>query len=402
MDPVQVIKEYFSAFSSGNVQNILRLLDEKVVWNVAGATNVSTVGLLQGKEQVKKWLENFPKNFQPIDFEIDNFFAKGTDVLVTGRFRHKIITTHRVAGSDLVIYFSVINGLITKYQIFEDSAILSQAFNKELTWGTSKQRINGNVYAYQDTQLGNGSPILFAHGLFVTNSIFTPQIESLSKTHRCINLDLLGHGESDTPNHSWTLEDVADDLALFITENHIPPVTYVGLSQGGMIGIRFAAKYPELVNKLILIGTSARAEFPERIHDWQTMKKNILNGDHLTVAELFTELQAKILPDAWLANNPEKAMKERQVMLSNNRKGLALSIDAAVINRTDVRTLLPTIQAQTMVICGKLDNATPIDVAEEIVDGIPEASLEIIPDVGHHAPLEAPEVINNLIRNFIQ
>ena len=401
MEPVQIVKKYFAAFRSGEIQDVLNLLDDNVVWNVAGVPNVSTVGLLEGKERVRDWMESFPRNFQPLDFEIDTFFANGAEVLVTGRFRHRGISTGRVAGSDLVIRFVVNDGLICKYQIFEDSAILSQAFDGESAWGASKQRINGNIYAFEDTHDGDGAPILFTHGLFVNRSIFSPQVQALSNTHRCISFDMLGHGESGTPDETWMLEDVADDLALFIRENHLAPVNYVGLSQGGMVGIRLAAKYPELVKRLILVGASARPEYPERIEQWHSVRQSVLEDSRTKLDKLFATLQGRILPQEWIVENPVAAEEERQVMLSNDRRGMALSIDAAVLNRTDVRALLPAIKARTLVICGEMDVATPVELAREIADGIPDASLEILSGVGHHAPLEVPELLSELTESFI-
>lgn len=400
MKPLQIVKKYFAAFSDGKIQEVLRLLDDNVVWNIAGVPNVSTVGLLEGKERVREWMENFPQNFKPLDFKIEEYFTSGNEVLVTGRFRHRVISTGRVAGSDLVIRFVVNNGLICKYQIFEDSAILSQAFDNKYVWGTNKQRINGNIYAFEDT--GNGTPVIFTHGLFVNRSIFSHQVNHLSDKHRCISFDMLGHGESDTPEQKWMLEDVADDLALFIKENHLAPVNYVGLSQGAMVGIRLAAKYPELINKLVLMGVSARPEYPERMKQWESIRQTVLKESREQLDELFAMLQQRILPQQWIAKHPTEAKKEREVMLSNDRRGMALSIDAAVLDRTDVRSLLPAIKAKALIICGELDTATPADLAKEIADKIPNASLKIVPSVGHHAPLESPDLLSNLIENFIK
>jgi len=366
---------------------------------VAGIPNVPTVGLLRGKERVRLWLESFSKQFLPLDFFIDRYFADESDVLVTGRFRHRVLPTDRVAGSDLVIRFTVKDDLICRYQIFEDSAILSQAFDIDFPWRSYKQRINGRLYAYDDTH--DGAPLIFTHGLFVNRSFFSDQVKSLSANHRCINIDLPGHGESETPDGSWALEDVADDLALFIEENHLAPVNFVGHSQGGMIGIRVAAKYPELVNKLVLIGTSARPEFPERIEHWNSIRKSVLEEDNVILHEVLKGVQQNILPGDWIDKNPEKAAKERNMMVSNSRRGMVLSIDSAVLNRTDTTALLPTIKAETLVICGEQDQATPLSLSKEIAKGITNSCLEMLPGVGHHAPIEVPREITELIKKFI-
>ncbi len=401
MTPLQTVQAYFAAFNEGKIQETLDLLDDNVIWNIMGDPNVTTVGFLQGKDRVLRWMKSFPLNFAPLDFEIEDYFTTGSEVIVTGRFRHKIISTGRVAGSDMMIRFVVNDGLICKYQIFEDSAVLSQAFNKTHQWGATKQRINGNIYAYEDSQIGSGEPLLFTHGLFLNKGCFSDQVKALSENHRCINIDLLGHGESGTPDEKWMLEDVADDLALLIKENHLAPINYVGLSQGGMIGIRLAAKYPDLVKKLILIGTSARADLPEHKQNWLTLKQNILEDSSAKLHNKFITVQQKIFPQKWITENPNKASEERQMMLSNDRRGMALSIDAALLNRLDVRELLPQIKAETLVLCGEEDPAIPVEQAKEIAENIPNGELIILPGIGHHAPMEAPEVITKNIRDFL-
>jgi 3-oxoadipate enol-lactonase len=399
MQPVEIVRRYFEVFSAGNIDAVLDLLDEKVVWNVAGVPNVPTVGLLRGKEKVRLWMENFPTKFQPLDFTIDRYFVNESDVLVTGRFRHRVLVTDRVVGSDLIIRFTVKDDLICRYQILEDSAILSQAFDIDFPWRSYKQRINGRLYAYDDTQ--EGFPLIFAHGLFVNRSFFSDQVNFLSNNHRCINIDLPGHGESDTPDRAWSLEDVADDMALFIEENHLPPVNFVGHSQGGMIAIRLAAKYPELINKLVLIGASARPEPPERIAFWNTIKKSIFEGDSAVLDGVFKGVQQHAFPAGFVESNPNIASDERKMMSSNSRRGMVLSIDTAVLNRTDTIGLLSAIKAKTLVICGDQDQATPVSLSKEIVEGITDSCLEILPGVGHHAPLEVPTEITKRIEKFI-
>ncbi len=399
MKPPEIIHQYFESLKIGNIDAVLDFLDDDVVWNVAGVPNVPTVGLLRGKEYVRAWLERFPKSFQPMELVLDQYFTSESEIMVKGRFRHKILKTGRVAGSDIIIHFSFKDGLISRYQIFEDSAILSQGFDMDFPWSGYKQRINEKIYAYDDTH--KGKPLIFTHGLFVNRFVFADQTNALSANHRCINMDMPAHGESSIPSGSWTLEDIADDLALFIEENHLGSVNYVGHSQGGMVGIRLAAKYPELINKLILIGASARSEYPERIANWKIIQKNIRNKDN-DLDQIFKEIQSKIIPKNWLDQNQDKALEEREMMVANDREAMVDAINTAVINRTDVTHLLPKIQAKTLVICGKQDQATPQALSEEIAAAIPTAQLEILQDIGHHAPIEDPKAITKLIADFVK
>jgi 3-oxoadipate enol-lactonase len=397
--PTRLVEAYFAAFGSGDLDGALALLTEDVIWHVDGAVSVSTVGLLQGRERVRRWLERFPQNFKPLVFAIDRLFESGDEVMAVGRFRHRVLATSRTAGSDLAIRFTVRDGQIARYQILEDSLLLARAFDPDDRWDTHQVKVNGATYSY--THRGEGPVVVFAHGLFVDHTIFDAQVADLESTHRCISLDMPGHGRSGYHEAGWTLDDIADDLALLIEEQSLGPVAFVGQSQGGMVGIRLAARRPELVSKLVLIGTSARPEDPARLGDWHALRNTILTGSEAEREAAFTGVQKHVNSSAWLDDQAPLATKERAIMLSHDRAGVTLALDAAVIEREDTQALLANITAPTLVICGAADRATPVALSREIASAIPSAQIEILPGVGHHPPLEAPHEVAASLRQFL-
>ena len=108
------------------------------------------------------------------------------------------------------------------------------------------------MYAYTD--VGTGPTIIFAHGLFLDRSSFDQQVAVLSQNYRCIVLDMPGHGESGVFPPQWTLDDMANDIALLVQVLALGKVILVGQSLGGMMGIRLAALHPDVVSYLILVG----------------------------------------------------------------------------------------------------------------------------------------------------
>lgn len=103
--PTEIVKAYFTAFLGGDLEATLAMLSEDVTWTVQGAPNVPTVGTLQGKQHVKNWMLNFPKQFKPLVFELDHYFESDDEVIVTGRFKHLVLATKREVGSELAIHF---------------------------------------------------------------------------------------------------------------------------------------------------------------------------------------------------------------------------------------------------------------------------------------------------------
>ena len=395
----EVVQRYISAFGAGDVDSALQLLTDDVVWHVDGVTQVSTVGILKGRESVRQWLRSFPENFQPRVFRLDNWWVSDDSVMVKGYFRHRVVSTGRTVGSDFVLHFQIREGLIARYQIFEDSALLARAFDSTCDDEKYRVRLNHTEYAYTDR--GEGPVLMFAHGLFVDGDIFTEQMAVLAKNYRCIGLDMPGHGESSFNHRGWSLDDIADDLALMINELSLGPVVFIGQSQGGMVGIRLAAKHPELLSGLVLIGTSAREEDPQRYGTWERLKTTLLQGSHEDCEAAFINVQQHVNAPAWRRNNPQAMVRDRAIMLKHDRKGLSLAIDAAVIERGDCRALLPLITAPTWVICGEQDVATPPELSGEIAEGIANARLLMMPGVGHHPPREAASELAQALECFI-
>ncbi|MEB6338337.1 alpha/beta fold hydrolase [Serratia rhizosphaerae] len=395
----KTVEAYLAAFAAGKVEDIVSLLDDNVVWHIDGVPEVSTVGLLQGVEQVRRWLQSFPQHFRPLDFSISEMIAHHDSVLVLGRFRHIVLSTGNAVGSDMIIHFKVSASKITRYQMFEDSALLGRAFDADDEWQLQQVRINGTLYRYRD--IGEGPTLLFAHGLFANHEIFSAQFEALSKSHRCIVLDMPGHGQSGYNPAGWTLDDLSRDLALMIQELSLGKVTVIGQSQGGMAAIRLAAHYPQRVSGLVLIGTSARAEYPERLQNWREQRAILLTGSDAEREDLFKRLQGYINSERWLQNNQAEAVRERRIMQSHSRAGLALALDAAVFERGDITALLPGITAPTLVICGEQDMATPVGLSQEMAGLLPEARLLILAGTGHHPPTEAARAVTAAMAEFL-
>src|SRR3546814_7889352 len=90
-----------------------------------------------------------------------------------------------------------------------------------------------------------------------------------------------GHGASGWRD-GLDLDGIAEDIALWIIEHGAAPVTIVGHSKGGMIAMRIAARYPALVERLVLVNTSARAEYPDRLEAWRERRAELLRSEEHT------------------------------------------------------------------------------------------------------------------------
>ncbi len=259
----------------------------------------------------------------------------------------------------------------------------------------------GKAADYFYEQKGKGEAIIFAHGLFVDHTIFESQVESLKANYTCYSFDLPGHGKSTFNPNGWTLEDMAEDFKQFIIYNDIKNPTLVGLSQGGMIFMRLAAGNPSFIGRLVLVGSSHLTEYPERIPLWKERIETFRKGHKNEIDAMIIGIQQAIVGKDFIENHPALREKELQVMKSNNFQAMIPATEAAVINRTDVGGKLENITCTTLIVVGTEDHATPREIAEEMKSKIQNASLAIIPGVGHHAPIEAAQLFTNELTAFL-
>jgi len=103
---------------------------------------------------------------------------------------------------------------------------------------------------------GSGFPLILLHGNGEEHSYFEHQIDYFSEFYRVIAIDTRGHGKSPRGVMPFTISQFADDLYEFVRELKIEKAYILGFSDGGNIALKFALKYPELIEKLILNGAN--------------------------------------------------------------------------------------------------------------------------------------------------
>ncbi|WP_291414260.1 nuclear transport factor 2 family protein [Actinophytocola sp.] len=246
-------RAFLDAFAGKDTDAALALLTDDVVWHVDGAPEVPTVGLLQGRARVKEWIEGFPDAFEPRGFRLSPIIDGGTEAIVPGWFRYLVRTTQRTVEGDFTMRFTVRDGLISHYQIYEDSLALALAFAADLTGppGSQRLRVNDIVYGYDD--VGCGPVVLFLSGRDTDRSVFAAHVLALQDRYRCVSLDLPGRGATTLPPEGWTPRGVADDLALMIREKGWLSATIVGHAHDAPVGTELATRHPGLVGQLALL-----------------------------------------------------------------------------------------------------------------------------------------------------
>ncbi|WP_133557918.1 alpha/beta fold hydrolase [Algoriphagus boseongensis] len=258
--------------------------------------------------------------------------------------------------------------------------------------------VNGVKLFYEDKGQGEET-LVFSHGLLWSHKMFADQVEVLSKNYRVIAYDHRGQGQSEVKG-PFDMDTVAADAAALIEKLELGKVHFAGLSMGGFVGMRLAARRPDLVKSLILLETSANAEPVENLPKYKTLNGIVKwLGVILPVAN-------KVMPimfaQSWLtdsANSSKIKLWKKELM--GNKKPITGPVEG-VIYRKGVEDELANITCPTMILVGDEDVATKPEKAKFIQMGISNSVLHVIPGAGHSSCIEKPDMVNQQILDWLK
>lgn len=253
--------------------------------------------------------------------------------------------------------------------------------------------INGQWINYEDTG-GDIGPIVLAHGLLMDREMFAPQIAAAKSGTRFITWDARCHGETENTNEPFTYWDLADDLKGLLDHLGIERAVIGGMSQGGFIALRFALRYPERVSGLILLGTQAGVEDPEKVATYEVMM-NVWEADGLN-DQLAETIAAIVLGNEW-AGRGEWIAKWRQRPRSLLRRAFQ-----TLVTRDDIHKRLGEIKAPAIVIHGTADAAIDIEKAQRLCSDLANCQhMVAIEGGGHASNLTHPKLVNLAVQQFM-
>jgi pimeloyl-ACP methyl ester carboxylesterase len=257
---------------------------------------------------------------------------------------------------------------------------------------------------------GDGDEVLLLiHGMAGSAQTWRAVLPQLAKKYRVIAPDLLGHGQSSKPRTDYSLGAFAVGLRDLLDELGVESATVVGHSLGGGVAMQFLYQHPDYCRRLVLIGSGGLgpdvgwilrllaapgAEFVMPvIAPSPVLRAGNAVKSWLSSAGLRSPRGAEI----WSSYSSFADSETRQAFLRTLRsvvdyRGQSVS----ALNRLNLREGLPV-----LAIWGEDDNIIPVDHAYSALEARPDCRVEILPDVGHFAQVEAPEKVIDLIDDFI-
>lgn len=256
--------------------------------------------------------------------------------------------------------------------------------------------IRGARLTWDDEGAGDQTVVL-VHGLMLASESWESQRAALRSSYRVISLDLRGQGRSATTTEGLDLDSLAEDVNALI-ERVGGPVHLVGFSMGAFICMRVAARHPDAVRSLTLIGPSAEAESRAKMPGYTLLLALVgLFGPRFVVPFMM-----RILFGSTFGRAPEHADARRRwrATLEALPKSITLAARASA-HRSAIVGELPKIQAPTLIFSGEEDQPVPPRLARAVAQAIRGARLISVPQSGHAVMLERPELFNAELQSFL-
>jgi 3-oxoadipate enol-lactonase len=260
------------------------------------------------------------------------------------------------------------------------------------------RRLNGAELHYTD-EGGGAEPILFLHGLLWSGEMFRAQIDALKSTHRCVALDFRGQGKSEVTAGGYDMETLFADAVALIESLELAPCHVVGLSMGGFIAMRLAARRPELVRSIALLETSAD---PEPAGNVPKYKRLNLVARWLGLGLVANKVMPIMFGKTFLSDpaREEERARWKRILVANHKIGITRAV-TGVIERRPVFDELAKIACPALVMVGDEDTATVPAKTDRIVSAIRGARKVAIPRAGHSSTIEEPAFVTKTLAEFL-
>lgn len=234
--------------------------------------------------------------------------------------------------------------------------------------------------------VGVGKPVILLHGLFGNLSNWGHVVYEFTSTHRVIipRLPLYAN-----PVSRERLDQLVIYLEKFLIEHDLHDVVLMGNSLGGHIALLFALKNPQMVEKIVLAGSSGLYEnsfggsFP-RVKDYDYIREKVASTFYKR------EIVTKQLVD------------EVYDTVQSKYKTISIIGLAREAQRNNLSEALKNIDIPTLLIWGLQDSITPPEIALEFHDRLPQSQLIFIDHCGHVPMMEQPKLFNEYVRDFLE
>jgi pimeloyl-ACP methyl ester carboxylesterase len=243
---------------------------------------------------------------------------------------------------------------------------------------------------------GTGPCLLLLHGAVSDSRVWRVELDSLSGSFTVVAWDAPGCGASSDPPEHFRLPEYAECLADFVDALGLERVHVLGHSWGSVLALELYLRRPSIVRSLILVGAYAgwAGSLPP-----EEVARRLESA--LRIADLPPgTFEPASMPGLFSTAMPEDRASELATIMSEIRPTGTRAM-AHALAETDLRDLLPQIEAPTLLLYGDADERSPLSIANELHATIPGSKLALMPGLGHECYLECAEAFDTEVRSFL-
>jgi 3-oxoadipate enol-lactonase len=244
------------------------------------------------------------------------------------------------------------------------------------------------------TEYGNPENplLLLSNSLGATQNMWAAQVEVFARHFRTITYDTRGHGLSDAPPGSYSLDRLGRDVLDLLDGLGVEKTHFCGISLGGMTGQWLAAHAPARFDHIVLAHTSAHMPPASA---WQSRIDTVIESGVTAIAEAVI---ARWVTPEFRAKNPEAFGRLIAELSQINSTGYAGCCGA--IRDMDLTPILGSIRSKCLIVAGSHDQATPLTHSEHLLKHITLAEL-VTTQGAHLSNLECVDDFNHHVVNFL-
>lgn len=246
---------------------------------------------------------------------------------------------------------------------------------------------------------GQGPVVVLSHALGCDLHMWDGVAAALQERYTILRYDHRGHGHSPSEEHSYCMDDLADDAAAFVRKNSPgEPVHFVGLSMGGMTAQALAARQPALLRSITIANSASHYDDVARA-GWQARIGTVLSQGMASIAD--GAMQRWFTPEFRADRKhggTERVASMRAKLLQMEPKPYAAA--CAAVAGISLDTGNRRIACPSLVLAGSRDEATPPSLSRTIASNIPGAQLAFI-NAAHLSAVEQPEEFARIVHTFI-
>jgi 3-oxoadipate enol-lactonase len=238
----------------------------------------------------------------------------------------------------------------------------------------------------------NAPSLMLSNSLCTTLEMWNDQMGVFAQHFRVIRYDMRGHGRSGSPAGPYTVEDFGKDVLTILDTLGIARVHWCGISLGGIVGQWLGANASDRIDKLVL----------SNVHSYYR-DKEVWNNRIKLARDVGMAAAASAAMERWFTKSFSDRAPERVAFIEEMFANMQLESYAAccgAIRDMDMRPTHGKIKAQTLIIVGLQDPATPPSAGSEIQKAISGARLATI-DASHISNVAQPEIYSDLVLDFL-